>query len=163
MKTRKVLYVLSGVFNCVIGGLGCFLGLMFFAISKLIKNMFTESSSLVDGFITELASTNAEYEYLLDASRDEMVAFMMKVVYILGAVLIVLGLIWIAFGVFNCLLSTRHQLVFGRRPVLRFVFVIASWLLLTFNIANITTTVAVFLKDKDGVATQSLYTSDNSN
>lgn len=161
MKARKVLYILSGVFNCVVGGLGCFLGLMFFAISKLIKNMFTETSSIVDGFITELAASSKDYEYLLELSREEMVGFMMKVVYIMSAILIVLGLIWIAFGVFNCLLSSRHQLVFGKRPILRIVFVVASWLLLTFNIANITTTVAVFLKDKNGNSSQPLYTSEN--
>ncbi len=163
MKTRKVLYILSGVFNCVVGGLGCFFGLMFFVISKLIKNMFSESSELVDGFITELVATDKEYEYLLELSREEMVAFMMKIVYILGAVLIVLGLIWIAFGVFNCLLSNRHQLVFGKRPALKIVFVVASWLLLTFNIANITTTIAAFLKVQKGENNQPLYTSGNTN
>jgi hypothetical protein len=161
MKTRKVLYTLSGVFNCVIGGLGCFLGLMFFAISKLVKNMFAETSGLLDGFVAELAKTSSDYEYLLDASKDEMIAFVMKIVYILSAVLIVLGLIWIAFGVFNCLLSTRHELVFGKRRALKIIFVVASWLLLTFNIANITTTIAVFLKDKDGINSQPLYTSEN--
>lgn len=163
MKTRKVLYILSGVFNCIIGGLGCFFGLMFLIISKLIKNMFSESGEIVDGFITELAATSKEYEYLLDLSRDEMIAFMMKVVYIMSAVLIILGLVWIAFGVFNCLLSSRHQLVFGNRKALKVIFVVASWLLLTFNIANITTTVAVFLKDKDGMSSQKLYTSENIN
>lgn len=163
MKARKVLYILSGVFNCVIGGLGCFFGLMFFAISKLIKNMFKESGEIVDGFITELAASSKEYEYLLDMSREEMIGFMMKVVYILSAVLIVLGLVWIAFGVFNCLLARRHQLVFGKRPVLGIIFVVASWLLLTFNIANITTTVAVFLKDKNDESGQRLYTSENNN
>ena len=161
MKTRKVLYILSGVFNCVVGGLGCFLGFMFFAISKLIKNMFSETMGTVEGFITELAATSKDYEYLLELSEEEMVGFVMKVVYIMSAVLIILGLIWITFGVFNCLLSSRHQLVFGKRPVLKVIFVVASWLLLTFNIANITTTVAVFLKNKNGESVQQLYTSEN--
>lgn len=160
MKTRKVLYVLSGIFNCVIGGIGCFFGIMFFALSKIIKNMFKENNTLVDGFITGLASTSPDYEYLLDASREEMVGVVMKTVFILSAVLLILGLIWIAFGVFNCLLSSRHQLVFGKRPVLKVMFVVASWLLLTLNIANILTTIAVFIRNKKGEELQQLYTSE---
>lgn len=163
MKARRILYVCSGVFNCVVGGIGCFLGLMFFAISKLIKNMFSNSTDLVDGFISELANTSQDYEFLLNASSEEVLSFIMKWVYIISAILIILGLIWIAFGVFNCLLSTRHYLFFGKHPVMKVLFVIGSWLLLTLNIANITTTIAVFMKDKNVVEMQKLYTSENNN
>lgn len=163
MKARKVLYICSGVFNCVIGGLGCLLGLLFFVLTKVIKNMFSESTDLIDGFVKELATTSSEYEYLLDASKEDIVSFIMKIVFIISAVLIVLGLIWITFGVFNCLLSTRHVLVFGKRPVLKALFIVASWLLLTFNIANITTTIAACLKNKNDNSSQSLYTSENNN
>ena len=163
MKARKVLYICSGVFNCVIGGLGCLLGLLFFVLTKVIKNMFSESTDLIDEFVKELAATSSEYEYLLDASKEDIVSFIMKIVFIISAVLIVLGLIWITFGVFNCLLSTRHGLVFGKRPVLKALFIVASWLLLTFNIANITTTIAACLKNKNDNSSQSLYTSENNN
>lgn len=163
MKARKVLYICSGVFNCVIGGLGCLLGLLFFVLTKVIKNMFSESTELIDEFVKELAATSSEYEYLLDASKEDIVSFIMKIVFIISAVLIVLGLIWITFGVFNCLLSTRHGLVFGKRPVLKALFIVASWLLLTFNIANITTTIAACLKNKNDNSSQSLYTSENNN
>ena len=163
MKARKVLYICSGVFNCVIGGLGCLLGLLFFVLTKVVKNMFSESTDLIDEFVKELAATSSEYEYLLDASKEDIVSFIMKIVFIISAVLIVLGLIWITFGVFNCLLSTRHGLVFGKRPVLKALFIIASWLLLTFNIANITTTIAACLKNKNDNSSQSLYTSENNN
>ena len=163
MKARKILYICSGVFNCVIGGLGCLLGLLFLALTKVIKNMFSDSADLLNEFAKELAAISTDYEYLLDVSKDEIVSFIMRIVLIMSFVLIVLGLIWITFGVFNCLLSSRHVLVFGKRPVLKILFVVASWLLLTFNIANITTTIAACLKNKNDNSSQSLYTSENNN
>lgn len=161
MKARKILYTCSGVFNCVVGGIGCFLGFMFFVLSKVIRNMFSESSQLLENLVEELSSISTEYEYLKDATNNEVVDYVMRIVYMVGAVFLILGLIWIAFGVFNCMLSSRHYLFFGKRPVLKVVFIIASWILLTFNIANITTTIAVFKKDKDIMVAQSLYTSEN--
>lgn len=163
MKARKILYICSGVFNCVVGGIGCLLGLLFFALTKVIKNMFSNSTDLIEEFVKELAATSTDYEYLLDASKDEIVSFIMRIVLIISIVLIVLGLVWITFGVFNCLLSGRHVRVFGKRPVLKVLFIIASWLLLTFNIANITTTIATFLKDKNDNNSQTLYTRENNN
>ena len=163
MKARKILYVCSGVFNCAIGGIGCLLGLLFLVLNKYAKQMFSGSAEFIDAFVKEMATANTKYEYLLDATKDEVVSFIMRIVLILSIVFMVLGLIWIAFGVFNCLLYRRHDLVFGRRPVLKVLFVVASWLLLTFNIANITTTIAVFLKDKNSQNTQPLYTSGTKN
>lgn len=163
MKARKILYICSGVFNCVIGGVGFLFGLLFLILTKIIRKFFENSAETIEEFVTELAATNQDYEYLLSASKDEVLSFVMKIVAILSIVLIVLGLIWIAFGVLNCVLSKRHDLMLGRKLSHRILFVVASWLLLTFNIANITTTVAVFLKDKNSQNTQPLYTSENNN
>ena len=160
---RKALYICSGVFNCIIGGMGCLFGLLFFVLTKVIKNMFSGSSEFIDDFVKELAALNSDYEYLLEASKDDVVSFIMKIVFIISAVLIVLGLIWITFGVFNCLLARRHHIVFGKRPALKVIFIIASWLLLTFNVANITTTIAACLKDKNKDNMPPLYTSENNN
>jgi hypothetical protein len=161
MKKRKILYICSGVFNCVVGGVGCFFGLMFLALSKLARKMFSESAELINDIITSVDVLGEEYLYLKEASKDEILDFIMNLVYIVSVVLIVLGLIWIAFGVFNCLLSKRHYRVFGKRRGLKILFIVASWLLLTFNVANITTTIAVFKKDKDVEEMQTLYSSDN--
>ena len=163
MKARKILYVCSGVFNCVIGGLGFLLGLLFLLLNKFAKQMFSGSGDFINSFVRELVAVNSKYEYLIDSSKDEIVSFIMRIVFILSVVFIVLGLIWIAFGVFNCILFKRHDLVFGRRPVLKILFVVASWILLTLNVANITTTIAVFLKDKNNQNTQPLYSSGHNN
>ena len=163
MKARKILYVCSGVFNCVIGGIGCLLGLLFLLLYGIIKKMFVNSTDLLDGLVKDLIALSNEYEYLQNSSTDDVVALVMKIVCIVALVLIALGLIWIAFGVFNCILFKRHDLVFGRRSVLKILFVVASWILLTLNVANITTTIAVFLKDKNNQNTQPLYSSGHNN
>lgn len=162
MNTRKVLYTCAGVFNCVIGGIGCFFGLMMLLISGLIRKMFESSTEIVDEFVSSLASESSKYEYLLTASNEEILSFIMKIVFIVCAVLLILGLVWITFGVFNIKLSKRHYIFFGRRPKLKLWFVIGSWVLLLLNPANIATTVAVYLKNKNGVEIDAtLYSSSD--
>jgi len=165
MKLRKLLYLLSGIFNCVIGGLGCFFGLMVFLISKTFKELLLSSKEVVEEFVQSIASVDSDMEYLLEYSHEDVVSLMMGILYVFAIILILLGVIYIVFGIFNLLLRQRHYTLFARKKSLKILFVVGSWLLMWFNIANITTTIAVFMKQKDNENEQQpLYTiSENLN
>lgn len=158
MKSRKILYIIAGVFNCIIGGMGIFFGLIVLLLGGFVKAMFESSLDLVHEFTSSMAEASSEYEYLTTISDAEAIAFIMKIVYIICAVALILGAIWITFGVFNFILVKKHDSVFGTKKFLKHLFVIGSWLLLTLNVANILTTIAVYKKDKSADTQQKLYT-----
>ncbi len=160
MKAKKVLFICSGIFNCVIGGIGAFFGLMFLLVSGTIKKTFAGATEMLDAFAKELAAASTEYEYLLSATNDEIVSFIMNIVFIISIILVVISALWITFGVFNLLLAKRHVWLFAEKPALKIWFVVGTWLLVWFSLANITSTIAVFLKDKNAQARPTLYTSE---
>jgi NADH:ubiquinone oxidoreductase subunit 6 (subunit J) len=85
---------------------------------------------------------------LLEASNEEVLSVIMKFVYIVSVIVLILAVIWITFGVLNILLSKKHEIVFETKRYLKVLFLVASWLLLWFNIANVLTTIAVCMKNK---------------
>lgn len=162
MNKRKLLYTIAGIFNCVIGGIGAFFGLMILFISKVAKNMFSSSTEIIDEFVNSLARESSKYEYLLNSSNEEIISFIMKIVYLFSLFLLICGIIWIVFGVFNLKLSSRHYSFWNKHPRLKLWFVIGTWVLMLFNVANILTTIAVYLKDKENPEiNQPLYNSED--
>lgn len=148
MKARKILYFFAGLINVILGGCGTLLGLLVFLFGGTLRATFNSTKEIVVEFVEELAGADSKYDYLRDYSHEEVVDFIMRLAKITGIVLILLGLIFIMFGVFNFLLKKRHDSVLGGRKYLKIIFVVSSWILLILNVANILTTVAVFLKDK---------------
>ena len=157
MKTRKILYIIAGVFNCIVGAVSVVFSLLVLLLSRLVKKMFESSEGLVDNFINEMAEIE-EYAHLKDLSSAEAVDYVMKIVYVLCIVFLIIGAIWITFGVLNLLLNSRHERVFSSKRALKHWFVAGSWLLLGLNVANILTTVAVYKKDKNVITEHKLYT-----
>lgn len=148
MKSRKILYLIAGIFNCIVGGIGILFGLLVLLLSSFVRKMFESSTDLVSEFVTELASADSNYAYLQDLSNAEVVSFIMKIVYVTCAILLVICAIWITLGVFNILLKNRHDKVFESKRYLRHIFIVGSWLLMGLNPANILTTIAVYKKNK---------------
>lgn len=159
MKTRRILYLVAGIFNCIIGGIAMLFGALFLLLSKTIKTMFSQSTEMLQEFAEELAEADSNYEYLLEASQEEILDFVLSVVNKFKLIVIIFAVIFIAFGVFNILLRRMHDRVFTGRKWLKIVFVAASWLILIFNIFNICTTIAVFMKHKDFETKEGLYVS----
>lgn len=162
MKAKKYLFLIAGILNTVLGGLGVVFGLLMGLFNSLIRQMFDSAYELVERFIQDLASVDADYEYLLTADKAETLDFVMKSVTIITIVFIVLGLLYVLFGVFNILLSKRFEYVLKSKKYLGILLVVASWLLLWFNIMNILTTIAVFLKPKTQEKGYKLYSAQDS-
>lgn len=163
MKAKKYLFLTAGILNTILGGFGAILGSLMGLCNSLIRQMFDSSFEIVESFIQDLASADADYEYLLTADRTETLDFVMKSVTIITIVFIVLGLLYVLFGIFNILLSKRFAYVLKSKKYLGILLVVASWLLLWFNIMNILTTIAVFLKPKKQEKEYKLYSAQDGN
>jgi hypothetical protein len=158
MKSRKILYITAGVFNCIVGGLSVLLALLMVLLRGIIRTMFESSSEMIENMVTSLTEADSDYSYLKDLSDSEVVDFIMKIVGILSIAFLLIGALWITFGVFNILLNSRHYTLFSQKPKLKIWFVVGCWLFMGLNVANILTTIAVFKKDKDAEPQPTLYT-----
>ncbi|MGN0961853.1 MAG: hypothetical protein ACI4PF_06635 [Christensenellales bacterium] len=157
MKTKKILFLIAGIFNTLLGGMGAFIGVIGLLFNKMLRGMFEASYELVESYIKVIAEQDESYNYLLTASKSEAIDFVMKMVLIVCAVFLIIGLIYIMFGVFNLILSKRNNTALSHKKYLGTLLVVFSWLLMFLNIANILTTIAVYLKPKN-TGTQKLYT-----
>lgn len=163
MKIRKALYILAGVFNCIVGSFAAILGLFMLLFSSMVKKMFASSGQLIDEFVTEMAEMSEKYQYLATASDDEVLSFIMKIVYICALVFLLFAAVWITMGAFNLVLRKKHEVVLENKKHLKIIFVVASWVLLFFNVANILTTIAVFMKVKKDDNKNQFYSADSIN
>lgn len=160
MKTNRILLLIAGVFNIIIGGLGCLLGLSMLLLNKFIRQMFEASFEIVEQFIDTLIASDSSYEYLRDLDNAESLDFVMKSVKIIAVVFLLLGLLYVLFGIINLVVSKKFASGVGIAKGKKVALTIFSWLLLWFNIANILTTIALFLRPKQK-AEYTLYSSKN--
>jgi len=158
VKTRKILYILAGVFNCCVGGLAILFSLFVFLLKGVVRTMFETSTDLLNELVVALVDADEKYAYLQSASTSEVVDFVMNIINMMCLVFILIGAIWVMFGVFNIMLNSRHDTLFGSKPKLRGWFVAGCWVFMGLNVANIITTIAVFMKDKNKETKQVLYT-----
>lgn len=159
MKAKRILSLLAGLFNVLLGGLGAILGMLMFLLGSLIRQMFESSYELVEEVIESLASADPSYEYLRDLDKAESVDFIMKYVKIFAVIFLLLGLLYVLFGILNLVISKGYSVGRDLSKGKKIAFVVCSWLLLWFNVANILTTIAIFLKTKKSANEYKLYSS----
>ena len=157
MKSKRVLYLLAGIINCVFGGICAMFGIFILLFKNLISTTFEKGVELLNEFAKAMASADPQYEYLLEASNDEIIKVVMNFVSAVCVIALIFGAIIIALGVFNIILSKKHLIIFAGKKWLKVVLVVVSWLVCIFNVANILTTIAVCLKDKNSVELDGLY------
>lgn len=155
---RKVLYLISGIFNSVVCGIIAGLGVIVLLMSGVIKKVFLEDKTIVDDYINQVVEQNSSYSYLLEYTQEQQVDYIMKSVYIMVILMFVIAVIYVLFAIINFKLRNGHDVCFGAKPWLRHVLVACSWGLMWLNVANITTTIAVYLKVKDDDVSDKLYT-----
>lgn len=148
MKSKRILSLIGGLFNTILGGLGALLGIFIFMLGSLVRQVFEESYELVEQVIESLIEADASYEYLRDLDQAESIDFVMKSVKIMAVVLLLLGVLYLLFGILNLIISKKYSYGEELSKGKKITLVVCSWLLLWFNVANILTTIAVFLKPK---------------
>ncbi|MBQ7351750.1 MAG: hypothetical protein IJW59_02640 [Clostridia bacterium] len=150
MRAKKILFFIAGLVEAIIGALGILFGGLMLALKGLLKTAFNASYESVQEIINEIGKEE-KFSYLLTASKEECINFIIKYVQLFGFIFLVMGLIWAMFAVFNFLLTsvTKYN-AFKDKKWLKIMFVIGIWVLMPMNVANILTTIAVFLKEKQG-------------
>lgn len=157
MKTNKILFLIAGILNSIIGGIATLLVLLIFMLSNFIREMFSTSYEIVEKYIEAIVAEDPSQKHLLSLSETEAIDYVLDSVYMLFGVILAIGLIVLVFGIINLLLSRRHNNIIVRKKYLGTVLVVLSWLLMPINIINILTTIAVYLKSKDNNSHLSLY------
>lgn len=162
MKAKKILFLIAGIINSVLGGLGVFIGGLGLLLSGAFESMLEQSYELVESYLEALASSEEEFACLAELSKAEAIEYVSKIVTIVCLVLLLLGLLYVTFGVLNLLLCKRDNNILTRKKYLGVLLVVFSWLLMWFNVANILTTVAVCLRPKNDPKTPTkLYSVTN--
>ena len=137
MKAKKILFLLAGIINTLIGGFCAFIGVIAVLFKGLMREMLETSYDIVQNYIKALAEQDASYEYLLNSSKSENIDFVMKTIMTVGVVFLIIGLVYITFGVLNLLLSKQHNNILNIKKYLGVLLIVFSWILMLFNVANI--------------------------
>ena len=150
MKAKKILFLLAGIANCVMGGFGVLLGGLVLILNRVLRLSFEASFDFVENYIKELVSQDSEYEYLLDVSKEEAIDFVIKSCNMLAVAMFLLGAVVVVFGIINLLLSSqKHYAKFKQKKIWKVLLITSSWVIMCINVVNILTTIACCLKDKD--------------
>ena len=146
-KARKVLYLIAGILKIVAGAFGVLLSLLIFLIKDIVETVFKDAIESMQNMFTQMAEINNEYQYLVDASIDQQIEFIMKICTIFAVVLLVLGLIFILLGVINIKFFKRTGYIMNERKKAIWLFV-ASLLFALLTVSTVLTAVATFLHSK---------------
>lgn len=163
MILRKILYISSGIINCVCGSIVSGLSLLMLLLSGIVRKLFENSYELVEGFIEGLVEVDPnKYSYLLEYSREESIDYIVKIAVITCIVFLVIGLLNILMGVLNIKLRNSHDRIFDGRLGRKIGYVLLTWCITGANlVSSIATTVAVFLKGS-GKTENKLYSATDS-
>lgn len=163
MSARKILFLIAGLIDTIAGALIGLLSLIVLVAKNLIKQMFETSFDLVKEFIESMASADPKYEYLRSLSNTEAVNYIMDIVTGLALFAFVAALLFILFGVLNLVLVKKCDILISTKKSAGVLLIVFSWLLLTLNIANIFSTIAVVLCFKNKNTSPPLYSVENKN
>lgn len=145
MKAKKILYLIAGILKIAASSVVLLFGILFLLLGQLFRSVLKASYSIVEQTIKELIATDASYSYLESYTQEQAIEFIMKYVNIMAIFAILIGLIWLAFGIINVLLFKRPQNLTKKKGIW---LLIGTWILTFINISNILTTIAIFLKEK---------------
>ena len=148
MKTKKILFKVSGILKIVVGvgTLGLFL--LILLLNGLMKEALLHDITAVNEIVESMIMDNPEYEFLLDLNPEELVSYLLGTVTPICIFMIVWGLTSIGVGVFTIILSNKYDYWLRNRIGRKIVFTIIDYIAYIGLISNVLTTVAVFIKDK---------------
>ena len=149
MKTKRILFLIAGIFNTIVGGGITFLGLLMLLLKRVFRTMLEESYEIVQNYINAMVAEDESYAYLTEYSKPEAIDYVMGIVNIFCIVVVLFGIINLACGILNLLLGKRDCTILNTKKYLGVLLVVFSWLLMPLNAFNILTTIAICIKKKD--------------
>ena len=142
------MFVIAGVINSIIGGISLLLSILIFALKGVVETILTTGDTCQQ-LVDELIAGDSNYEYLSSYTQEQVVDFVWGLVTQMLLFVILIALVVIMFAVFNFIFSKKHNEFLKNKKTLGTVLVVFSWVFMAFNIANIFTTLGVYLRVKD--------------
>lgn len=148
LKAKRILFMSSGILKCVISGLMVLLFGLALLLLGMLREGFLANTESIEILINELVAIEPKFEYLQSQSVAESVDFILGIVKIISVVLLIMGLVGIALGVFNLLFAKFYKSWLLCNTKRKVIFTILTWLLYWELVTNILTTVALYLRDR---------------
>ena len=145
MKTKKIMFVIAGIINSLIGGITLLLSIIMLLLKSAVATILKTGDACQE-LVDELIDSDASYEFLNSYSIDQVVDFVWGMLSKVLIFAIAISMVLIMFAIFNFIFSKKCEQLLSRKKAMGTVLVVFSWLIMTFNIANVFTTLGVYLK-----------------
>lgn len=147
MKTKKILFNISGTLKCVASSFLILLFGMILLLNGIIKKAFVSNSEFIQQLIDEMVAIDGSMAYLYDMSAEEIVDIVMQPVIALSIALIVMSIFGIILGIFNFIFAKKYDTMLENKTRMKILFTILSFLFYWGLISNVLTVIALFTKD----------------
>ena len=148
MKAKKILFTVSGILKIVVGVgvLGLFL--LVFLLNGLLKEALMSDMTTINEVVQTMILEDPENAFLLELGTEELVSYLLGTLTPLCIFMIVWGLVSIGLGVFTIILSKKYDSWLRNSTSKKIIFTIVDYIGYVGLLANILTTIGVYLKDK---------------
>ena len=148
MKTKKILLTTSGVLKCVVGGGVFLLFMLMLLLSGLLEQSLAESTETLDAFVQGVVQDDPELSFLLEYTPEQIAEYLMGMVNIISIIMVICSLTSITLGVFTLIFARKYEIILAGRLGRKIIFTVLDYIFYLGIIANVLTTVALFLRDK---------------
>lgn len=116
-------------------------------MKSVVRTLLTTGNAC-EVLVEEMVAGDESYKFLQSYTQEQVIDFVWGMVAKLMLVALVIALVVIVFAVLNFILSKKCEAALGKNKKLGTILVVFSWVLMTLNIANIFTTLGVYLKPR---------------
>ena len=154
MKAKIILFKCAGIVQIVLSGLLALLGLILLLARTLLNIVIDaafvefqeEIKTMGENGVAELDET---MKFLAECSKEEFSAYLLKWTLIFAAVMLIIAIIGIVFGVLFIKFSKKYEYVFAGRKKRKILFGILSVVFCGIGIPTILVVIALSLPDKN--------------
>ena len=147
MKSKRILFKISGIIKCVVGGGVLFLFGIMLLISGIFKKSLLDDLTMINSLFEEMKAIDPTSE-LLTLSPEELVNYVMNMINVFSIVMIVFSLATITLGIFSLLFARNYDLWLRHRLGAKILYSVLDCLFSLGLIAKVLALVAMYIKDK---------------
>lgn len=141
---KKVLYILSGVIKCVVGGFALLICLLMLLLQSVLRGVLESSPDILNEMIKGLTESE-DMDFLLGYTQSEQLDYVFGIITKFALIVGLICAVWIVLAVFLFILAKRiSDDDFCKKTSI--VLTVASWIVSMFTISTILTTIATCLR-----------------
>ena len=139
------MFIIAGVINSIMGGFTFLLAITILLMKSIVRTIITTGNT-AESLVEEMVKSDASYKYLESYTQEQIIDFVWGILTKMMLVAIVIAVVVIVFAVINFIFSKKCESLLNNNKKLCTCLVVFTWVLMTFNIASIFTTLGVYLK-----------------